>query len=175
MISPLVSKVKRFRYRDWVAVRPLTGNPRTGSHQERIIHGAMESAELNRLILNLDDAVVRDGLADHWRESYVCEAGKSMKAVELAVARKDSCCNISKSLIDLECPILNECNRVIPTVELKTLEDRPAPVEVWWPSPGPFRGADQLPLGKSANRHFGFPRSGTNRNHREFFVRPQFP
>src|SRR5260370_20684911 len=31
----------------------------------------------------LDSAVVRDGLADHWRESYVCETGKSMKAVEL--------------------------------------------------------------------------------------------
>src|ERR1700681_2160569 len=39
----------------------------------------------------LDDAVVRDGLADHWRESYVCETGKSMKAVELvelAVSQK---------------------------------------------------------------------------------------
>jgi hypothetical protein len=29
------------------------------------------------------DAVVRDGLADHWRESYVRETGKSMKAVGL--------------------------------------------------------------------------------------------
>jgi len=29
----------------------------------------------------LDDAVVRDGLSDHWRESYVDETGKSMKAV----------------------------------------------------------------------------------------------
>ena len=28
----------------------------------------------------LDDAIVRDGLADHWRESYVCGTGKSMKA-----------------------------------------------------------------------------------------------
>jgi hypothetical protein len=27
--------------------------------------------------------VVRDGLADHWRESYVCETGKSMKAVDM--------------------------------------------------------------------------------------------
>src|SRR5713101_744216 len=36
----------------------------------------------------LDDAVVRDGLADHWRESYVCETGKSMKAVDLAVSQK---------------------------------------------------------------------------------------
>ncbi len=33
----------------------------------------------------LDDAVVRDGLADHWRESYVPERGKSMKPVELVV------------------------------------------------------------------------------------------
>ena len=37
----------------------------------------------------LNDAVVRDGLADHWRESYVGEAGKSMKAVELAEHQKD--------------------------------------------------------------------------------------
>jgi hypothetical protein len=33
-----------------------------------------------------DDAIVRDVLADHgWRESYVCETGKSMKAPELPV------------------------------------------------------------------------------------------
>ena len=32
----------------------------------------------------LDDAIVRDALADHWRESYVCKTGKSMKALELA-------------------------------------------------------------------------------------------
>src|SRR3984893_19532498 len=38
----------------------------------------------------LDDAVVRDGLADHWRESYVCETGKSMKAVKLRAHR--GCC-----------------------------------------------------------------------------------
>ena len=31
----------------------------------------------------LDDAVVRDGLANHWRESYFRETGKSMKAVAL--------------------------------------------------------------------------------------------
>jgi len=30
---------------------------------------------------------VRDGFADHWRESYVGETGKSMKAAELAMAR----------------------------------------------------------------------------------------
>jgi hypothetical protein len=35
----------------------------------------------------LDDPVVRDGLTDHWRESYVGDPGKSMKAVELAAAR----------------------------------------------------------------------------------------
>jgi len=34
----------------------------------------------------LDDAGVRDGLA----ESYVCGMGKSMKAVELAVAKQGS-------------------------------------------------------------------------------------
>ena len=39
----------------------------------------------------LDDAVVRDGVADHWRESYVGETFKSMKAVELAVSRNRCC------------------------------------------------------------------------------------
>jgi hypothetical protein len=34
---------------------------------------------------------VRDGLAEHWRESYVGEAGKSMKAVGLAVAQEVNC------------------------------------------------------------------------------------
>ena len=34
-----------------------------------------------------DDAVVRDGLSDHWRESYVCKTGKSMKALELSSRR----------------------------------------------------------------------------------------
>jgi hypothetical protein len=33
---------------------------------------------------------VRDGLADHWRESYVGETRKSMKATGLAVAERDS-------------------------------------------------------------------------------------
>jgi hypothetical protein len=32
---------------------------------------------------------VRNGLADHWRKSYVAKGGKSMQAVELAAARKD--------------------------------------------------------------------------------------
>ena len=31
----------------------------------------------------LDDAVVRNGLANHWRESYVCETRKSMKSMGL--------------------------------------------------------------------------------------------
>jgi hypothetical protein len=35
-----------------------------------------ETAEL------LNDAAMRNGLSDHWRESYVWEAGKSMKAVK---------------------------------------------------------------------------------------------
>ncbi|MGA2605997.1 MAG: hypothetical protein ABSH01_00915 [Terriglobia bacterium] len=34
-----------------------------------------------------DDAVVRDGLPDHWREFYVCKTGKSMKALELTSPR----------------------------------------------------------------------------------------
>jgi len=29
-----------------------------------------------------DDAVVRDGLPDHWRESYGCKMSKSMKALD---------------------------------------------------------------------------------------------
>jgi hypothetical protein len=48
----------------------------------------------------LDDAVMRDGLADHWRESYVCETGKSMKAVELALPPNDCCCKIPVTLND---------------------------------------------------------------------------
>ena len=39
----------------------------------------------------LDNAVVRDGLTDHWRESYFGAVGKSMKAVELAMAQQVSC------------------------------------------------------------------------------------
>ena len=35
----------------------------------------------------LDDAIVRDGLADHWRESYVCKTGKSMKGVGLVASQ----------------------------------------------------------------------------------------
>ena len=53
-----------------------------------------------------------------------------------------------------------------------SLGDRAALVAVWWLSPGPFRAADPLPLGKSANPPFGLPRSDTDRSHREFFVRP---
>src|SRR5580698_5026887 len=49
----------------------------------------------------LDDAVVRDGLADHWRESYVGETRKSMKATGLAVAERDSWRKIPISLIEL--------------------------------------------------------------------------
>jgi hypothetical protein len=37
----------------------------------------------------LKDAVMRNGLSDRWRESYVCEKGKSMKAVWLAGLQKD--------------------------------------------------------------------------------------
>ena len=33
--------------------------------------------------------VARDGLADHRRESYVCETGKSMKAREVRTSHKD--------------------------------------------------------------------------------------
>jgi hypothetical protein len=43
---------------------------------------------------------VRDGLAKHWRESYVCRADKSMKAVELATALKDGRRKIAIALID---------------------------------------------------------------------------
>jgi hypothetical protein len=34
-----------------------------------------------------DYAAVRDGLPDHWRESYDCKTGKSMKASELSSRR----------------------------------------------------------------------------------------
>src|ERR1700690_2747929 len=36
----------------------------------------------------LDDTVVRDGLADHWRESYDWETCKSTKPVELVIAQE---------------------------------------------------------------------------------------
>jgi len=37
-----------------------------------------------------DDAVVRDGLPDRWRESYVCKTSKSMKALDLISTRQDA-------------------------------------------------------------------------------------
>jgi hypothetical protein len=37
---------------------------------------------------------VRNGLADHWREYYFCETGKSMKAAELAVAQRNCWSNV---------------------------------------------------------------------------------
>jgi hypothetical protein len=43
----------------------------------------------------LDNAVVRDGSPDHWRESYVCETGKSMKAGEIAASQKGRWRNIA--------------------------------------------------------------------------------
>src|ERR1019366_1742628 len=46
----------------------------------------------------LDDAVVRDDLAEHRGKSYVGETGKSMKAVELSVCQKDRWRNIAISL-----------------------------------------------------------------------------
>ena len=46
----------------------------------------------------LHDPVMRDGLSDHWRESYVCETGKSMKAVELAVCQSSRWRNIPHTL-----------------------------------------------------------------------------
>ena len=45
-----------------------------------------------------DDPIVRDDLADHWRESYVCKTGKSMKAMELAVSPRSCCCKIALSV-----------------------------------------------------------------------------
>ena len=56
----------------------------------------------------LDNAVVRDGLADHWRESYAGKTGKSMKAMELTVSQKGSWRKIAITLIDPGSPILNE-------------------------------------------------------------------
>jgi hypothetical protein len=44
-------------------------------------------------------------------EFYVWEAGKSMKARELAASRKDSWRKIAIALIDPDRPILNECYR----------------------------------------------------------------
>ena len=52
----------------------------------------------------LDNAIVRDSVPDHWRESYVREPGKSMKALDLAASQKGSWRNIPIALIDLPIP-----------------------------------------------------------------------
>src|ERR1700690_1466020 len=49
----------------------------------------------------LDNAVVRDGLADHWRESYVGDTGKSKKGFELALCQKGRSRKIPMALTDL--------------------------------------------------------------------------
>jgi hypothetical protein len=52
------------------------------------------------------------GLADHWRESYVCEMGKSMKAEELPLSQEGGWRKIATTLIDPLGQSLNECNRL---------------------------------------------------------------
>jgi hypothetical protein len=37
--------------------------------------------------LPVTTGIVRDGLAEHWRKSYVGETGKSMKALELGISK----------------------------------------------------------------------------------------
>jgi hypothetical protein len=48
----------------------------------------------------LHSAIVTDDLANHWRESYVSETGKSMKPVELVIAQEGCWRKIAIALID---------------------------------------------------------------------------
>jgi hypothetical protein len=59
----------------------------------------------------LDDAVVRDDLANHWRESYVGETCKSMKPVELVAAQRGL---LTKNPDSAHCPLdrVFECYRL---------------------------------------------------------------
>ena len=45
-------------------------------------------------------AIIHDNCVEHRRKSYVCETGKSMKAVGLAVSQTGNCRNIAITLID---------------------------------------------------------------------------
>ena len=54
-------------------------------------------------------AIIHDNCVEHRRKSYVCETGKSMKAVGLAVSQTGNCRNIAITLIDWTVrPIVNE-------------------------------------------------------------------
>jgi hypothetical protein len=55
----------------------------------------------------LYDAVMRDGLPDHWRESYVCKTGKSMKGT-LGMAQEEL---PSPLLIDQRSKRVMACSR----------------------------------------------------------------
>ncbi len=61
----------------------------------------------------LDNAVVRDGLADHWRESYVRETSKSMKAVELAAVQQGRWRKIPVTLTDQQSMVTSPVGSVI--------------------------------------------------------------
>jgi hypothetical protein len=43
-------------------------------------------------------AIIHDNCVEHRRKSYVCETGKSMKAVGLAVSQTGNCRNIPITL-----------------------------------------------------------------------------
>src|SRR5690349_15516905 len=67
----------------------LEGNKPTEFHILGLVHDT-HAATANLL----DDAVVRDVLADHWRECYVSGTGKSTRALELGAPPKGSSAEI---------------------------------------------------------------------------------
>ena len=69
------------------------------------------------------------------------------------------------------CTRTSQLDEIVPTDELKPLEDQAALVEGWWLSPGPFRAADRFSLRNIATPPFGFPPPDIHRSCREFFVR----
>jgi hypothetical protein len=68
---------------DYLVRQKLQGDKAVQHILSLVDHTHPDSAQL------LDDAVVRDGPSDHWRESYVGQAGKSMKSRKLEVDQED--------------------------------------------------------------------------------------
>ena len=82
----------------------------------------------------LNDAVVRDGLADHAQACYGGSVGKSMKARELAESQKGCWRKIAITLIDPHRPkSLNECNRLLQQLSRSWLVPIGVPMRIRFP------------------------------------------